>query len=417
MNKCIVDKVQVEGHRINYKYTVEGEWTRFFKTDSWSLEYSIDISTVPTSVAVIPLLANLIPIAWISDARILVEELDKAFFNSIDCFKQGYINMHPGIDFKGEIIVRRLVDNYLQGKKDGAIALFSGGVDAFNTLVNHMFEKPTLLTLWGSDVKLSDLNGWKIVKDHLDNTAERFGIDSIWVKTEFRQFIEEGLLSAAVKKSGDEWWHGFQHGIGIISHAAPAAYVMGQKIVYIASSFTAKDKGKVTCASDPSIDNFFKFCDAKVVHDGYEFDRQGKIHNIVNYAKAQQYKIPLRVCWQSRGGTNCCKCEKCWRTILGIYAEGENPQNYGFDYDDFSQLCRSIYKKRELFYYYYESRYLPIQNRLREVYSESTVEPELKWFYSIDLASLQSRYAIKTFFKKAKRKIQRIAKKAFGLKK
>lgn len=31
---------------------------------------------------------------------------------------------------------------------------------------------------------------------------------------------------------------------------------------------------------------------------------------------------------------NCCKCEKCFRTIMGIIAEGESPRNYGFNISD-----------------------------------------------------------------------------------
>ncbi len=108
--------------------------------------------------------------------------------------------MYPTIEFKGKVIAKKLVDNCVQGE-NGCIELFSGGVDAFNTLVQHISEKTTLLTLWGSDVGLSDIEGWKKVEKHLDSTAKQFGLDRVWVKTEFKKFIEEGLLSAAVKKA------------------------------------------------------------------------------------------------------------------------------------------------------------------------------------------------------------------------
>ena len=32
----------------------------------------------------------------------------------------------------------------------------------------------------------------------------------------------------------------------------------------------------------------------------------------------------------SQEGDNCCMCEKCYRTMAGLWAEGENPENYGF---------------------------------------------------------------------------------------
>ena len=405
-NKCTLDEVLIQGHSVTCKFTLTGEWEKFFTADSMKVEYGIDISNVPKSVAVIPFLANILPIVWVCDAELVIPELDKSFYDSIPDFKKGYTDMYPMLDLKGTVTVGSIIDNALQGT--GAIAFFSGGVDAFNTLVKHATEKPTLVTLWGADVKLSDSEGWEKVETHIKGTAKAFGIEYVSVKTEFRSFIKESPLSVAVEKSGDGWWHGFQHGIGIICHAAPIAYAMGKSVVYFASSFTAKDKGKVTCASDPTIDNFVRFCGAKVVHDGYEFDRQAKIHNIVEYAKHNNVEIPLRVCWESSGGSNCCKCEKCWRTILGVYAEGVNPQDYGFDYDSFSELSKLIYRKRELLAWHRESRYLPIQNRLKEVYQREEVEPNLRWFYDIDLDSLQKRFEFMKLKKRVVRKIKRM---------
>lgn len=411
MNTIRITNVEIEGHRIQYDYDATGEWEKTLYPDKkLVIEYSIELNDLPKSIAVIPLIANILPIAWIYDAEILVDELDKDFFYSIEEFKKGYKEMYPMISFLGKITVNRLVNNR-KPNQDGVIAFFSGGVDAFNTLVQHAEENPTLVTLWGADVKLDNNEGWSKVDQHIKATAAEFGIDSVIVKTGFREFTNEGLLHNKVYKlSGDGWWHGFQHGIGIICHAAPIAYLMGKKRVYFASSFTAKDKGKVKCASDPTIDNFVKFCGAEVVHDGYEFDRQGKIRNIVEFARTSNKKIALRVCWESEGGSNCCKCEKCWRTILGVYAEGENPADYGFSYSSFSELCKLIYKKRELLAWHRESRYAPIQNRMREVYSLDSVEPSLKWFYKVNLDKLEKRNLRKNLEQRIVNKVKRIFK-------
>ena len=89
--------------------------------------------------------------------------------------------------------------------------------------------------------------------------------------------MDESKLTKLVEKyANDDWWHGFQHGIGLIGHAAPLAYLFNIDNLYIASSYTIKDKGKVTCASDPTIDNYVKFSDCHVIHDGYEYGRQEK---------------------------------------------------------------------------------------------------------------------------------------------
>ena len=69
------------------------------------------------------------------------------------------MDMYPQINFLGKIHADKL-ENNSYSENNGAAAFFSGGVDAFNTLVNHAEEKPVLLTLWGADVKLDDVSGW-----------------------------------------------------------------------------------------------------------------------------------------------------------------------------------------------------------------------------------------------------------------
>ena len=259
MNSVILNKIIVEKNRVEYKYTANGLVKEYLNLDKkFFIEYSIDISDVPRSILVITFLCNMLPISWICDAEINVNEVDKDFFDSIKEFEQGYINMYPKINFKGTLIANNIVDNsYIPSHQTASF--FSGGVDAFSTLISHAEEKPTLVTLWGSDVKLTDIKGWNIVRKHAIETAKEFNTNNLFIKTSFRLFLKEGELGNLVyKKARDYWWHGFQHGIGLIGHIAPYAYINKLSKVYIASSFTEKDRGKVTCASDPTIDNFVR---------------------------------------------------------------------------------------------------------------------------------------------------------------
>lgn len=391
-NRIVIDMPILSPNRISYSYTVAGEWEKAFRLDEeFFIEYSCDISSVPSGVAVVPFLANLLPIAWVYDAEIVVSVCDEDFYNSILEFKKGYIEMYPMMKFGGKVTVSKLQKN-TPIHKNGVAAFFSGGVDAFNTLTQHADEKPTLLTIWGADVSFDDKAGWKSVTDHLKYTVKEFELDYVVIKSCFRRFLNENVLSDRVKKSGDGWWHGFQHGLGIISHAAPIAYALGKQSIYIASSFTAAEKGKVTCASDPTIDNYIRFCSTRVKHDGYEFNRQMKIHNIVEYSQNNKIKIPLRVCWISKGGTNCCDCEKCWRTILGVFAEGENPRNFGFKYSD-KQLSKLAFKMRfggdKLFG---TLRYSPIQNAMKRNTNKNKLPSCIRWFYDIDLSNLNQSH-------------------------
>lgn len=388
MNIIKIEVPIVKDNTIRYTYEIEGSWTSAFQPmRECTIEYSYNLSNVPSGVAVVPFLANVLPIAWVMDAKVITKVCDADFFYCLEDVKHGYSEMFPMMNFGGEIFAETLQDNRLK-EREGSVAFFSGGVDAFNTLTSHYKEKPTLVTLWGADVHLDDEEGWQKVLNHIEETAYKFDTNYVTVKSEFRDFLNECVLQKAVETSGDGWWHGFQHGMGIICHAAPITYVLGKEKVYFASSFTAADKGKVTCASDPTIDNCIRFCGCEVIHDGYEFTRQMKVHNITKFAKETNIKIPLRVCWESSGGSNCCNCEKCWRTILGVYAEGFDPREFGFEYDNLNTLAKKIYKNRELLKWHRESRYAPMQKVLRKNYSLKTVEPALRWFYSMDIERL-----------------------------
>ncbi len=328
-NILLVDEVIIEGSRLTVKYIITGGWRKYFNAGTdFTVEYSEDISATPESIAVLPFLCNVLPIAWVCNACVVVPELDFDFHNHLAQIKQGYIDMYPRIDFGGALIVGKLVERDYKTCAETA-AFFSGGVDSFDTLIAHVDEHPTLITLLGSDVKLTDKAGWERVSKHARETAAQFGCKNLFIASNFRLFLNEGALSNLVMpRANDGWWHGFQHGIGIISHAAPYAYLHKLKTIYIAS--THSKEFTVTCASDPTIDNHVHIGKCATVHDGYEFSRQDKIRRICEYKRATGTPIQLRVCWISSGGQNCCACEKCYRTICGILAEGDNPKEMGF---------------------------------------------------------------------------------------
>jgi hypothetical protein len=379
---------------ITYDFTYSEELKKYFNSqEKFFIEYGIDgneeldITTIPDSILIIPFLCNVLPVAWILDAEIRVREVDKSFYDSIPEFKNGYINMYPQIEFKGDLTADKIIKNKQENvTAKNRLSFFSGGVDAFNTLINHIDEKTVLMTLWGSDVFFDDIIGWNNVKQHTEKTATQFGIKYLFIKSNFRKFLHEGALSDfVVKNAGDGWWHGFQNGLGLIGHAAPLACLYNVDIVRIASSYSSKYIGKIVDASDPTIDNHVKFADSRVIHDGYEFSRQDKIKNITKYVSEHNKNIELRVCWQSSGGKNCCKCEKCYRTIMGILVEGENPNAFGLAYkkEDSSKIKILIKYKTKMNYlisvFWQDIQQRFIQNR--EILEK---HPELKWIYTID---------------------------------
>lgn len=343
MKNIVVNAVNIDRNKINVDYSVGNELKKYFNLDEdFFVEYEEDMSSVPKAIAVIPFIVNVLPIIWLTDSVLEVNELDETFYNSIPKFKQGYIDMYPNVKFKGHISVKNIV-NCDYEKKDKCATFFSGGLDSYSTLINHLEEKPDLVALWGSDITFEDKIGWERVKNNITNVSKKYNLKAVFIKSSFRRFISEGNLDKDFSKIlNDGWWHGVQHSIGLIGHIAPYACQSKLSIQYIASTYCNKD-GKVTCASYPTIDNNIKFASCNIVHDQFEFNRQDKIKYVIDYCKENNDNIQLRVCWKSDGGKNCCTCEKCYRTIMEILVEGENPNNYGF------KVSNSILKQLKIY--------------------------------------------------------------------
>jgi hypothetical protein len=97
--------------------------------------------------------------------------------------------------------------------------------------------------------------------------------------------------------------------------------------IYIASSVPLGEY--VKCASYVTTDSEFKFATiGGCIHDGSELTRQDKINLIVNHTNKTDSDYPIRVC--SFNDHNCCACDKCFRSILGIIAAGGDIKKFGF---------------------------------------------------------------------------------------
>lgn len=334
MQKIIVENTCISSpNGIKVEFAVSEGLKQYFKKNIFHFDYSVDVSNVPHGVAVIPFVCNVLPIIWLTDAILCLDELEEDFYECIEKLKFGYKDIYPNLQFKGQIECNKI--RYEKNEcNNRSLVFFSGGVDAVATLIAHLDMQPTLFSICGADIKLGNEKGWNAVMNQINEIQNSFNLSSIQCHSNFRDFINEQKLCELVTNLGvkDDYWHGFQHGIGLIGHAAPIAYQYGYTTHYIASSYTIRERGIITCASDPRIDNYVRFVGATVFHDQFEFNRQEKIKRIVDYCRDSKQYVKLRVCWITDVGSNCCVCEKCIRTIYGIMAECEDPRNYGFNF-------------------------------------------------------------------------------------
>lgn len=331
--KCIeIKDVLVRKNTVNISFEVGEDLKKYFKDNKLTITYTVNesdlnLENVPISILVVPLICNILPIIWITDGILYIDEIDEDFYKSINEFKKGYIEMYPQIYFLGDIKVKKII-KYEPITKGRSATFFSGGVDAYCTLARHIDENPDLLSIWGSDIPYDDKNGWKTLQANLFDEAKKLELDFIIIHSSFRKMLDESVLDKDFKLIlKDNWWHGIQHGIGLIGHAAPCNFLRGVTTQYIAASFWPDIN--ITCASWPSIDNFVKYCGCQTIHDAF-ISRQEKIKIIIEKHYEKNLPINLHVCWQTTTGKNCCKCEKCCRTIMELIVEGEDPNSYGF---------------------------------------------------------------------------------------
>lgn len=200
-NTLTVNSIKRNHQTAIYQYTLTGEWTKYFRRkNKFTVDYGIDISEVPEGVLIIPFLANVLPISWLCDAKISVNEIERNFYESIDKFKNGYVAMYPTLSFAGELLANS-IKPYKPLTKTKSAMLFSAGVDSFDTFLSHRNENPLLITLWGSDVTFDDNIGWRAMLRRIKYLQDEFGLDSIHIKTNFRKFIRTSELNHLVKKA------------------------------------------------------------------------------------------------------------------------------------------------------------------------------------------------------------------------
>ena len=393
-------EIQRPSHeRLEYSYTVDGEWSRFFDLSNpmW-VEYDHSVADVPDSIAVIPLIGNFIVLASLMDAVIYVDEIDKDFYDSVEEFIDGYDRIMPdSIHFKhqGLISAKKIVNTpFCREESRQNLLFFSGGVDATSSLIHHLDEKPALVSIWGADISWENTDGWDVARQLNQNSADRFGLELLTIHSNFRRAYDDDYVNDySMEISNDWWWSAFHHSVAMMCLAAPIAAGTRKKL-YFGSTYSEKDLpqwGTYVTASDPLIDNHVRFCGCQVIHDGYEFSRYDKIRNIYNFFKQRKEKYFLRVCYLSNTGKNCGHCEKCASAAMGIRLAGGNPKDFGIDISDEDlpkYFIAGIQEMGREEKYAFMSFYYDIQAEYIRQHTPDQVPPVMRIFYESDLSHL-----------------------------
>lgn len=396
-----------EGRKIIYHYTFDKAIAKYFNPkESFFVSYKEDVSQTPQSIAVIPFLANLAPIAWFAGFDIEVDELDADFFESLNEIRSEFRkNFKELVNVNSVIKANKLLKNKTEGNQ--CAMLFSGGVDAYATYFRNQNQNLDLVTIHGADIELNDFVQW--------NTVIYLNENENLLKKNKKHYVTSNLrtfYSYKVDLLLDDlgWWGTVQHGLALNAIIAPLAIKYKFKTIYIASSFT--DNINIVWGSTPEIDNKIKWAGTSVIHDGYSLKRQEKVNLIVNEVKNKVEKIKLRVCYSEINiGMNCSKCEKCYRTILGIILSNDNPNDYGFStdekvYDSVLKYFNEGFSSKGVRYFWQEISEKMSENTNFFIFSNKEMEQlKMKVLNDFILTSLDNKSDKKVLKIRAKYKI------------
>jgi len=329
-SKIQLHDIKIENNKVIYDYSYSPDLKIYFKNkDNLFITYDFDVSVVPKSILAIPWLANFITISWFTGSTIIIDEIDEDFVECLKVLKKAFAETHIEIlNKKSDLIVNKSIKNNYPTHKEAM--LFSGGLDSWTTFLKHNDKKLDLITIQGSDIELGNSNKMELIRKSFEENILLADLPLHFITCNFRDFYNRHIEKLIYYNYAD-WWTIIQHGIVLTASTAPLAYYYGYSNVFIASSFSKKDN---RFSGSSELDNYVKFGNTTITHDGQEFNRFQKTEFVVERHEKLNTFIPLRVCYKHNvSSLNCGMCPKCLRMILSLILKNKNPNDFAFNVD------------------------------------------------------------------------------------
>ena len=360
--KLISANFENEGKKITYQYTIDRSISKYFKASNpFYVEYDIDVSETPCSIAIIPFLSNIMPIAWFVGFDVYIDEVDETFAKSIQNLKEEFSKYYKVAPTGGNLKINKLIQHEIKGGETAL--LFSGGLDSFESFIRNKDKNPYLISIHGADVEIEDSKRW--------NSFKKFNQEEKILDANRHHYIESNLRDfytyhiELLVNIG--WWGKVQHGMALLGVLAPLCYLKGVESILIGSSNT--EEVEFGWGSTPGIDEKMKWANSHVIHDGYHLRRTEKIEKVVEFVEQGNPELKLRVCYSElRDGYNCSHCAKCQRTMFGIIMANDDPVKYGFNVPDYLyELILDNFKSKKTLSKGLEYEWRCLQEKAKEI--------------------------------------------------
>lgn len=399
MKSIVLDKITIKSNLVEYHYSCSKELDKFFTTKTMFVEYDESIDNVPLSILTIPFVNCMLGLTWLSDSVLYVDKIDRTYYNSISSQKRAFEELYRYPNLKG-LFVPSIIENNEVSISNNSILLFGGGIDCHSSYLRNSENVKYILNIYGWLESLEENNKIDIA-DRLttEKFAETMGISALHARSNFAsQFNLSEIDKRLTSQIGSSYWLAFLHSMAFISLAVPLAWNKDVNEIIIASSFTKNYENR-WCGSYITTDSAFQYAhNGRVLHDGFELNRQEKVQLIVSFQQKTKQPYKLQVC--SFNESNCCECEKCFRTILDIIALGGDPSLFGFESyskEHWSKILeRDVAQwgiaKESYFYQYAE-------NKMKENYQNIRYKEFVDWFLSCDFIKMKKN-ALRKYYRK-----------------
>ena len=294
-------KVEEKGNHVivsaKCKIRVVGDDTVYFKLDK---KYKDFISADASSFAA----ALLIPSMRRGEDLIIDGSISRELYNGLKQIMKIMVGWNIGVSTI-KIKAKKITPDKFKPTKTAS--MFSGGVDSFYTYLSNKKKGNKIdyfILINGFDIELDNPDLWTSTFETVKKIADHEKVGLITVESNLYRLV--GPVYSWDYSSG-----GCLASVMILLRK-------GLKKVYYPSSYRTDQL--FPAGSHPLIDKYWSAEKLKVIHDGGTVSRFDKTQFIAKNKLVSEY---LRVCYKNHKDIyNCGRCDKCLRTMIGLYIAG-----------------------------------------------------------------------------------------------
>lgn len=185
----------------------------------------------------------------------------------------------------------------------GVACFFSGGVDSFYSVLDHLDEIEALVFVHGFDLWRGQAAAGAGVLTRLRQASAELGLPLLEIRTNIRRFSESYV----------KWKVSHGSVLAAVGHCLRDRF----RKVYVAATYG--DSELHPWGTHPELDPLWSSESLEVAHDAHELTRFQKVSRLAESELAMRW---LLVCNDSTDGANCGRCKKCLRTMVALRVVG-----------------------------------------------------------------------------------------------